>query len=130
MFSAMDNGKGVGLAAPQVGRPERFFVIKTDDGKPRVFINPEITRTSEDLVDYEEGCLSIPGVWANVKRPRLVTVQAYNEKGRPFVLDADGLLARVIQHENDHLNGKLFIDHLGDFKRHRILSQYEKLRKK
>jgi peptide deformylase len=129
MFVALDIGRGIGLAAPQVGRSERFFVVKTDDGKPRVFINPEIIRTSEELTDYEEGCMSIPGVYATVKRPAQISVQAYNEKGRPFVLDADGILARVIQHENDHLNGKLFIDHLGDFKRKRILHQYEKLRK-
>jgi peptide deformylase len=126
MFSAMETGKGVGLAAPQVGRSERFFVTKIEGDKGRVFINPVITRTSEGLAMIEEGCLSIPGLYADVKRPAEITVQAYNEKGRPFSMDADGFLARVIQHELDHLDGQLFIDRVSEAKRVRLLSQWEK----
>lgn len=126
MFEVMAAGKGIGLAAPQVGRSERFFVVHVDRDKPRVFINPEITAMAEDLVPYEEGCLSIPGLYADVKRPSAIKIQAYNEKGRPFSLDAEGLLARVVQHELDHLNGILFIDKLSEAKRVRLISQWEK----
>ncbi|MCH5295510.1 MAG: peptide deformylase [Treponema sp.] len=111
MFDTMISADGVGLAAPQVGIAKRFFVVIADDGVRRVFINPVITKTSGDLVDYEEGCLSIPGVYENIKRPSKVSVSAMDENGRHFVLDdAAGLLARVIQHENDHLDGVLYID--------------------
>lgn len=127
MFATMKADRGLGLAAPQVGRSVRLFVCHADKDKDRVFINPQIVRMSEELVDYEEGCMSIPGLYAEVKRPREVSVQAYNEKGRPFTIDADGLLARVIQHELDHLDGKLFIDHLSKAKRERIVSQWEKI---
>lgn len=126
MFATMKSDGGIGLAAPQVGRSIRVFVTRADKDKDRVFINPQLLRTGEELVDYEEGCLSIPGLYADVKRPREVSVQAYNEKGRPFTLDADGLLARVIQHEYDHLDGKLFIDRLGQVKRERLVAQWEK----
>ncbi|HAH62852.1 MAG TPA: peptide deformylase [Treponema sp.] len=110
MFEAMIAADGVGLAGPQVGRPIRLFVVIADDNVRRVFINPQIIATSEELSDYDEGCLSIPGVWESIKRPAKVTVQALNENGKPFTLEADGLLARVIQHEYDHLDGILFID--------------------
>lgn len=110
MFETMEKGKGVGLAAPQVGILKRMFVVIADDEVRRVFINPQIIATSSKMCDYEEGCLSIPNVWENISRPEKVTVQALNEKGRPFTLEADGLLARIIQHENDHLDGILYID--------------------
>jgi peptide deformylase len=110
MFADLDREKGVGLAAPQVGRSIRLFVIKIDDNIERVFINPQIIGTSQELSTQEEGCLSVPKVWEKIPRPAKVTVQALNERGRPFTLEAEGLLARVIQHENDHLNGILFID--------------------
>ncbi len=111
MFETMESANGVGLAAPQVGIAKRFFVIVADDEIRRVFINPVITKTSNDLVDYEEGCLSIPGFYENIKRPSKVSVSALNEQGKQFVIEeADGLLARVIQHENDHLDGILYID--------------------
>jgi peptide deformylase len=126
MFEAMARDRGIGLAAPQVGIGSRFFVVSIDGDQPRFFANPEIVMTSEEQVDYEEGCLSIPGVYAKVKRSAFVKVQAYNERGRPFVLEADGLLARVILHENDHLNGVLFVDRLGDAKRARLLAEYER----
>lgn len=110
MFEAMIQADGVGLAGPQAGILKRVFVAIADDDVRRVFINPQIIKTSEELCDYEEGCLSIPQVYESIRRPAKVTVQALNERGRPFTLDADGLLARIIQHENDHLDGKLFID--------------------
>ena len=101
----MKQGKGVGLAAPQVGIPRRFFVMQIDGDKQRVFVNPEIVETSMELDSFEEGCLSIPGVYADLDRPAEIRVQAWNERGRRFTLGADGFLARVIQHELDHLNG-------------------------
>jgi peptide deformylase len=110
MFETMIEADGVGLACPQVGKNLRMFVVIADDDVRRVFINPEIIKTSEELGDYDEGCLSIPKVYETIRRPIKVTVQAFNEKGKPFTLDADGLLARIIQHENDHLNGIMFID--------------------
>lgn len=110
MFEAMKNADGVGLAGPQAGISKRVFVAIADDNVKRVFINPQIIYTSAELCDYEEGCLSIPQVYESIQRPKKVTVQALDENGRPFTLEADGLLARIIQHENDHLDGKLFID--------------------
>lgn len=110
MFEAMKDADGVGLAGPQAGISKRVFVAMADDNVKRVFINPQITYTSAELCDYEEGCLSIPQVYESIQRPKKVTVQALDENGRPFTLEADGLLARIIQHENDHLDGKLFID--------------------
>lgn len=110
MFEAMKDADGVGLAGPQAGISKRVFVAMADDNVKRVFINPQIIYTSAELCDYEEGCLSIPQVYESIRRPKKVTVQALDENGRPFTLEADGLLARIIQHENDHLDGKLFID--------------------
>lgn len=110
MFKTMDEAQGVGLAGPQVGVAKRFFVITVEDGVRRVFINPQIVHTSSDLCDYEEGCLSLPGFEEVIKRPSSVTVSALNEFGKPFTLEAEGLLARCIQHENDHLDGIVYID--------------------
>lgn len=110
MFTTMTSVNGVGLAAPQVGITKRFFVVIADDDVRRVFINPHIISTSEDMDEYEEGCLSIPGVNEVIRRASEVKVQALNERGRHFTLEATGLLARVIQHENDHLDGILYID--------------------
>jgi len=126
MFETMKLGKGVGLAAPQVGLPHRLFVIQIEGDKPRVFINPEIVETSLELESFEEGCLSIPGVYADLDRPAAVRVQALNERGRRFTLEAEGFLARVVQHELDHLNGVLFTDRLPERSRDRLLKQYEK----
>ena len=110
MFETMIENDGVGLAAPQVGKSLRMFVVIADDEVRRVFINPQIIKTSEEVGEYDEGCLSIPQVYETIVRPVAVTVQALNEKGKPFVLEADGLLARIIQHEYDHLDGILYID--------------------
>lgn len=110
MFETMIEADGVGLAAPQIGKSLRMFVLIADDDVRRVFINPQIIKTSEEVSEYDEGCLSIPQVYETITRPVAVTVQALNEKGRPFTLEADGLLARIIQHEYDHLDGILYID--------------------
>ncbi|MDR0721816.1 MAG: peptide deformylase [Treponema sp.] len=126
LLETLHLGKGVGLAGPQVGLMKRIFVVHIDKDIPRVFINPSLLAISEDTVKYEEGCLSIPGVWVEVIRPKTVQIQAWNEKGRPFTQDADGILARVILHEYDHLEGTLFIDRLSAIKRNRILAKIEK----
>ena len=110
MLETMIEANGVGLAGPQVGKSLRIFVAMADDDVKRVFINPQIIKTSEEVGDYEEGCLSIPQVYETITRPVRVTIQAQNEKGKLFTLDADGLLARIIQHEYDHLEGVLYID--------------------
>ena len=124
MFESLREYKGIGLAAVQVGSLYRLFITEVVGDKPRVFVNPEILETSLEQVSYEEGCLSIPGVEADVLRPQRVRVQAWNEKGRPFTLDAEDLLARVVQHEYDHLNGVLFIDRIDPKKRERLVRQY------
>jgi peptide deformylase len=125
MLTIMEEAKGIGLAAPQVGISEQLFVCRAGDDGPRVFINPEIIETSPENSRIEEGCLSLPGIYADVTRPAAVRVRAWNEKGKPFTLDAEGLLARVIQHELDHLSGIMFIDHLSELKRKRILKVWE-----
>ena len=130
MIDAMHLGKGIGLAAPQIGDPKRMFVTHVENDTPRVFINPQVIQTSNELVIYEEGCLSIPGIFADVERSSVITIQAWNERGRPFTLDADGLLARVILHEFDHLNGVLFLDHLDEKKRNRLVGTYDRKNEK
>ncbi len=125
MVTTMVNGNGIGLAGPQVGLLQRIFTVKIGEDDPIVFINPEITATSPELSAYEEGCLSIPGEYSDVKRPASIQIQAWNTRGRPFNLEASGLLATVIQHEYDHLNGVLFIDHISDRKRKKILGKFD-----
>ena len=126
MISALDIYRGIGLAGPQVNEQLRIFVTHAQGDIPRVFINPEIIMTSTELVPYEEGCLSIPGIYADVNRPAEISIQAWNEKGKPFTLDAGGMLARVIQHEYDHLRGRLFIDRLNEKKRERVMKTYDR----
>ena len=111
MFETMIAADGVGLACPQIGKSLRMFVLIADDDVRRVFINPQIIKTSEERCDYDEGCLSIPQIYETISRPKSITVQATNEQGKPFTLEAEGFLARIIQHEYDHLLGKLFIDY-------------------
>lgn len=125
MIEKMHAARGIGLAGVQIGRLQRIFVTHVDGDKPRVFINPSILETSVELSDYDEGCLSIPAIYADVRRPEAVRVQAWNERGRPFTMDADGLLARVIQHEYDHLNGVLFIDYLTEQVRDAVMAPYD-----
>lgn len=124
MFETMYAEEGIGLAAVQVGRPLRVFITRVRDDRERVYINPEIVETSIEEDTAEEGCLSIPDVRADVTRPARVGVQATNLKGRTFRLNAQGLLARAIQHELDHLNGRLFIDHLDEREREALLADY------
>lgn len=112
MVDTMFEANGVGLAAPQVGVLKRIFVIDIgDENGTMVFINPEILETSGSQCD-EEGCLSIPGESKQVERPNYVKVKAYNEKGEQFILEGEELLARAILHENDHLDGILYVDHV------------------
>ncbi|HUO52916.1 MAG TPA: peptide deformylase [Gemmatimonadaceae bacterium] len=125
MFETMAAAKGIGLAAPQVGRRERLCVVDVD-GARFVLFDPEITRT-EGADTAEEGCLSIPDVYGDVTRPASVTVRALDRDGKPFELEATGLLARCIQHEVDHLHGKLFIDYLSLLKRRAAIAKYRKL---
>lgn len=128
MFETMDEADGVGLAAPQVGVSQRIFVVDTRRSPEErlAFINPEIIETGVEMVPYEEGCLSIPGVYHDVMRPKTITIQARDVNGKPFTLKADGLLARAIQHENDHLSGKLFIDRLDEAEREKVVKAYER----
>ncbi|MEF3253980.1 MAG: peptide deformylase [Deferribacterales bacterium] len=121
MAETMYAAPGVGLAAPQVGVTKRLFVIDISEKKDNlmVFINPKIINAEGEICE-EEGCLSIPGEYANVTRSKEVEVFAYDVNGETFTLKADGLLSRAIQHELDHLNGKLFIDRLPLFKRDTI----------
>ena len=126
MFETMEREEGVGLAAPQIGRSIRLFVVKADDGVERAFINPKIVATSQETCVFEEGCLSIPKFYEEVERPERITIQARNEKGRRFTLDAEGFLARVIQHEYDHLEGILFIDRIAPTKKAKIEQKFQK----
>lgn len=127
MFDTMIEADGVGLAAPQIGVSQRFFVVDTRrPGEQLVFINPVILETSQELVSHEEGCLSIPGLFCDVMRPESITVQAQDVAGKAFTLKASGLLARVIQHEYDHLEGTLFIDRVDEGTREKLVHSYEK----
>ena len=126
MIETMRAGRGIGLAGPQVGLGKRIFVTEVPGDIPRVFINPEIIQTSPEVVPYEEGCLSFPGVFANVMRSAKISIHALDETGKSFTLETDGLLARAIQHEYDHLRGVLFVDLLSDGKREKLLRLYRK----
>lgn len=109
MVIAMKKVSGIGLAAPQVGHSLRLFTTNMEN-KIYAFINPEIKDISTDKIPFEEGCLSVENVWGSVERPKKLTIKAIDENGKPIKIRAKGLLARVIQHEMDHLNGVLFID--------------------
>lgn len=131
MFDTLEEADGIGLAGPQVGVSQRLFVVSLPNENIRqVFINPEIIETSVETGPYEEGCLSIPGIYHDVVRPLRITVCAQDVKGKSFTVKADGLYARVIQHENDHLNGKLYIDHLSEEEKHKMEEKYAKLKAK
>jgi peptide deformylase len=127
MFETMYNASGVGLAAPQIGKGIRLFVIDAEPmdeeklkGAKMVFVNPLRIEEEGDSWPYEEGCLSLPGIREEVKRPEKITLQYENESGEKFTKTFDGMLARVIQHEYDHLEGKLFIDYLSPFRKRLI----------
>jgi peptide deformylase len=122
MADTMYDAPGVGLAATQVDVHERVVVIDVSEthDQLKVFINPEILWASEEKQLYDEGCLSVPGIYDGVERPARVKVRALNERGEAFELEADGLLAVCIQHEMDHLLGKVFVEYLSPLKRNRI----------
>lgn len=127
MLETMKDENGIGLAATQINVHKRVVVIDVSEeqDKPQVFINPEITHMDGTTIS-EEGCLSVPNNYAKVERAEKVTVKALDENGDAFTLDADGLLAICIQHELDHLKGKLFVDYLSPLKRQRIRTKLEK----
>ena len=130
MFETMYAAPGIGLAATQVDHHLRFMVIDVSEDKsaPMVFINPEIA-TCEGKRDYQEGCLSIPGIYADVTRADSIVVRFLDRQGQPQELAADGLLATCIQHEIDHLDGKLFVDYLSPLKREMVRKKLAKARK-
>ncbi|MCS3747669.1 peptide deformylase [Xanthomonas sp. 3793] len=130
MFQTMYEAPGIGLAASQVDVHKRFMVIDVSEEKnaPQVFINPEIvTRQGEQV--YQEGCLSVPGIFADVSRADAITVRYLDRQGKPQELSTEGLLAVCIQHEMDHLDGKLFVDYLSPLKREMVRKKLAKMRK-
>ncbi len=129
MLETMYDAPGIGLAATQVNVHKRVIVmdLSEDKSEPRVFINPEITPLTDDLAPYEEGCLSVPGFYEKVKRPARVKITALDRDGNTFEEEADELLATCIQHEIDHLEGKLFVDYVSRLKRDRIKKKLEKV---
>ena len=131
MFETMYEAPGIGLAATQVNHHIRLVVmdISEDKSQPMVFINPKVTPLTQEKAPYEEGCLSVPSVYDVVDRPTMVRIEALNEQGEAFSLETDGLLAVCIQHELDHLEGKLFVDYLSSLKRQRIKAKLQKLQK-
>ena len=134
MFESMYDAPGIGLAAVQIGTPKRVITLdlakKEDPRTPQVFINPEIFWTSEEKATYEEGCLSIPEFYDEVERPSRVKVKYLDLKGEQNLIEANGLLATCLQHEIDHLNGILFIDHLSKLKRDRVIKKFTKAAKR
>ena len=134
MFETMYDAPGIGLAAIQIGEPRRIVTMdlaKKDEPKePQVFINPELVSKSDDKNTHEEGCLSIPEYYEEVERPAAVKVRYLDLDGRQHEIDAEGLLATCIQHEIDHLNGVLFIDHISKLKRDRIVKEFTKAKKR
>jgi peptide deformylase len=130
MTETMYEAPGVGLAATQVDVHERVIVIDTSEAKDEllVFVNPEIVRTSDEVVECEEGCLSVPGVYDAVTRPAQVRVRAFDTKGVVFERDCSGLLAVCVQHEMDHLQGKVFVEYLSPLKQDRIKTKMKKRR--
>ena len=130
MLETMYDAPGIGLAAIQIGVPKRVIVMDIagpdEEKAPRFFVNPEIVWSSEDTAPYEEGCLSIPDIYDEVERPARVKLKYLNYQGEEVVEDADGLFAVCIQHEMDHLEGVLFIDHLSRMKRDRAVAKVKK----
>ncbi len=127
LFETMYDAPGIGLAATQVDVHRQLLVcdVSEDHDQPRVLANPRIRRR-QGTQTYQEGCLSVPGIFADVERALVVTVEAQDAEGRPFTLEADGLLAVCIQHEMDHLAGKLFVDYLSPLKREMVRRKLEK----
>ena len=134
MFETMYEAPGIGLAAIQIGEPLRLVTMdlakKEDEKAPQVFINPEITWSSDEMYTHEEGCLSIPEYYEEVERPAEVKVKYTDLDGKQHEVHATGLFATCIQHEIDHLNGVLFIDHLSKLKRDRVIKKFAKAAKR
>jgi peptide deformylase len=134
MFVTMYDAPGIGLAAIQVGVQKRVVTMdlakKEGDHEPRVFINPELVWASDDKATYEEGCLSIPEYYEEVERPAQVKVKYLDLDGKAQEVEANGLLATCLQHEIDHLNGVLFIDHISKLKRDRVIKKFAKAAKR
>ncbi len=133
MIESMYAADGIGLAAIQVGVPKRVLVMDLDqkDGKknPRAYINPKILWASEEMATFEEGCLSVPEIWEDVARPAKIRAEYLDRDGKRHELEADGLLATCLQHEMDHLEGVLFLDHLSKLKRSMALKKLAKAKK-
>ncbi len=131
MFETMYDAPGVGLAATQVNVHQRLLVldVSEDQSEPMVFINPVITPLTDDQQSYDEGCLSIPGFNEKIVRPARVHVEALDRNGKAFEMDAEGLLAVCLQHEIDHLDGKLFVDYVSRLKRQRIKKKLLKVQR-
>ena len=133
MTDSMYAAEGIGLAAIQIGVAKRILVIDLDqkegNNNPRAFINPKITWASEEMSTYEEGCLSVPEIWDDVERPARIKAEYLDIDGKPQTLEADGLLATCLQHEMDHLNGVLFIDHLSRLKKSMAVKKLTKAKK-
>ncbi|MEZ5554323.1 peptide deformylase [Haliea sp.] len=128
LFETMYAAPGIGLAATQVNVHQRVLVIDVsqDRSEPLVFINPEVTVLNPELGEYDEGCLSVPGFYETVQRPRRISVTALDRNGDAFSRELDGLLAVCLQHEIDHLDGKLFVDYISPVKRQRIRKKLQK----
>jgi peptide deformylase len=134
LFETMYDAPGIGLAAIQIGIPKRVVTMdlsrKEDNHEPQVFINPEIIWKSEETSKYEEGCLSIPEYYEEVERPAKVKVKYLDLEGKTHEIEVSGLLATCLQHEVDHTNGVLFIDHISKLKRDRVIKKFAKAAKK
>ena len=134
MLETMYDAPGIGLAAIQIGVPKRVIVMdlagKDEEPQPRYFVNPEITWTSDEMSSYEEGCLSVPEMYEDVQRPARIKARWLDYHGNPVEVEADGMLATCLQHEMDHLEGVLFIDHLSKLKRDIILRKMTKAKKR
>lgn len=131
MFETMYTAPGIGLAATQINVHRQLIVMDVSENKdqPLVFINPQLDILGDELESYDEGCLSVPGFYETVTRPRNIKVTALDRHGQTFTLTDNGILAICIQHEMDHLNGKLFVDYLSTLKRNRIKHKLEKTHK-
>ncbi len=128
MFETMYDAPGIGLAATQVDVHQRLLVMDVTDDKsnPMVFINPEFEVLDPEVAEYDEGCLSVPGFYETVQRPQRINARALGRDGEPFEVELEGLAAICLQHEIDHLEGKLFVDYLSPLKRQRIRKKLEK----
>jgi peptide deformylase len=133
MVDSMYEADGIGLAAVQIGVPKNIIVMdldqKSGQKNPRAYINPKILWASDELATFEEGCLSVPEIWEDVERPARIKAEYLDRDGTLQVLEADGLLATCLQHEMDHLNGVLFIDHLSKLKRSIALRKLQKAKR-